>query len=79
VDNPHTEVEIKPQLKPRGCVAKDKDPKPSQQLYKLQIKSTGSTRQTLCYGIYQRPLRAPTKEKALAMTAMDVGSKNTQE
>jgi len=40
VDNPHVEVEIKPQLKPRGSVAKEEDPKPSHQLYKLQIKST---------------------------------------
>ena len=47
VDNPHAEVEIKPQLKPRGSVAKEGDPKPFHQLYKLQIKSTGSTRQTV--------------------------------
>ena len=40
VDNPHVEVEIKPQLKPRCSVAKEEDPKPSHQLYKLQIKST---------------------------------------
>ena len=40
VDDPHVEVEIKPQLKPRGSVAKEEDPKPSHQLYKLQIKST---------------------------------------
>ena len=46
VDNPHAEVEIKPQLKPSGSVAKE-DLKPSHQLYKLQIKSTQSTRQTL--------------------------------
>jgi len=47
VDDPHAEVEIKPQMKPRGSVAKEEDPKPSHQLYKLQIKSTGSTRQTM--------------------------------
>ena len=47
VDDPHAEVEIKPQLKPRSTVAKEEDPKPSHQLYKLQIKSTQSTRQTL--------------------------------
>ena len=35
VDDPHAEVEIKPQLKPRGSVAKEEDPKPSHQLYKL--------------------------------------------
>ena len=47
VDDPHAEVEIKPHLKPRGSVAKE-DPKPSHQLYRLQIKSTRSTRLTLC-------------------------------
>ena len=47
VDDPHAEVEIKPQLKPRGSVAKEEDPKPSHQLYKLQIKATGSTSQTV--------------------------------
>ena len=47
VDDPHAEMEIKPQLKPRGSVAKEEDPKPPHQLDKLQIKSTQSTRQTL--------------------------------
>jgi len=40
VDDSCAEVQIKPQLKPRGNVAKEEDPKPSCQLYKLQIKST---------------------------------------
>ena len=31
VDDPHAQVEIKPQLKPRGSVAKEEYPKPSQQ------------------------------------------------
>ena len=44
VDDPCTEVEIKPQLKPRGGVAKEEDPKPSCQVYKLHIKSTRLTR-----------------------------------
>ena len=48
MDDRYAEVEIKPQLKPRGSVTKEEDPKPSHQLYKLQIKSTQSTRQTLC-------------------------------
>ena len=47
MDDPLAEVEIKPQLKPRGNVAKEEDPKPSHHLYRLQIKSTQSTRQTL--------------------------------
>ena len=77
MDDPHVKVEIKPQLKPRGSVAEEEDPKPSYQLYKLQIKSTQLSR--LCvYEIYKRPLRAPTKENALALIAVDVGGKNTQ-
>ena len=48
MDDPQAEVEIKPQLKPRGSVAKEEDPKPSHQLYNLQVKSTWSIRQTLC-------------------------------
>ena len=40
VEDPHAEVEINPQLKPRGSMAKEEDPKPPLQLYKLQIKST---------------------------------------
>ena len=47
VEDPYAAVEIKPQLKPRGRVGKDEDPKPSQQLHKLQMKSTRSTRQTV--------------------------------
>ena len=76
MDDPHGEVEIKPQLKHRSSVAKEEDPKPSHQLYKLQIKSTLGR---LCvYGIYKRSLRAPTKENALALIAVDIGGENTQ-
>ena len=48
VDGPHTELEINPQLTPRGSVAEEEDPKPSHQLYRLQIKSIRSARLTLC-------------------------------
>ena len=78
MDNLHAEVEIKPQLKPRGNAAKEEDPKPSHQLYKLQIKSIQSSRQT-GYAIYKRTLRAPTKGIALVLIAVDIGGKNTQE
>ena len=57
MDDPHVEVEIKPQLKPRGSGAKEEDPKPSHQLYKYFL----------------------TKENALALIAVDIGGKNTQE
>jgi len=38
-EDPHAEVKIKPQLKPKSSVAKEEDPKPFHQLYKLRIKS----------------------------------------
>ena len=76
--DPHAEVDIKPQLKPRGSVTKEENPKPSHQLYKLQIKSNQLDR--LCvYGIYKRSLRAPTKENTLVLTAVDIGDKNTED
>ena len=60
MDNPHAEVEIKPYLKPMDSVANEKDPKLSHQLYKLQNKSTRSTRQTVSMeyiqGYYKREL-----------------------
>ena len=40
VQTPRAKAEIKPQLKPRGSVPKEEAPKPSHQMYKLQIKST---------------------------------------
>ena len=57
MDDPHAEVEIKPQLKPRGGVTKEEDSKLSHQLYKYFL----------------------TKENALALIAVDIGGKNTQE
>ena len=65
MDDPHAEVEIKPQLKPRGSVTKEKDLKPSHLLYKLKIKSTRSTSRLCVYGVYRRSLSTPTKENVL--------------
>ena len=79
MDDPHVEMEIKPQLKPRGSVAKEDDPKHSHQLYKLPIKSQNQLSRLYVYEIYKKPLKAPTKENALALIAVDIGGKNTQE
>ena len=79
MDDPHAEVEIKPQLKPRGNVTKEEDPKPSQQVYKLQIKSTRSIGRLCICGIYKRPLRVPTKEIAVVLMAVNSGGKNAEQ
>ena len=75
-------MEIKPQLKPRGSVAKEEDRKPSLQLYKLQIKSKQSTRQTLCLWNIYKVIESSHKKKkknALVLIAVDSGSKNLEE
>ena len=69
--DPHAEVEIKPQLKPRASVAKEEDSKTSHQPHNQLAR--------LCvYGIYKRSLRVPTKENAVVLIAVDIGGKNTQ-
>ena len=63
VDDSHAEGEIKLQLKPMDTVAKEEDSKPSHQLYKLQIKSTRSTRQTPCLWNIQKDNGSSQKRK----------------
>ena len=79
MDDPHAEVEIKPQLKPRGSVAKEEDPKPSHQLTSCRLNLHDQLGGLHIYGIYKGQLRAPTKENALALIAVDIGGKSTQE
>ena len=79
MDNPHTEVEIKPQLKSRGSVAKEDDPKPFHQLYSCTLNPCDQLGKLCVYGIYKRSLRAPTKENVLVLIAVDIEGKNTQE
>ena len=45
----------------------------------FRLNPHNQLRRLCVYEIYKRPLRAPTKENALALIAVDVGSKNTQE
>ena len=62
VDDPQAAVEIKPQLKPRGRVAKEEDPKPSHQLYKLQINPHDKLSRLCVYGIYKSHWEFPQKK-----------------
>ena len=77
MENPHTEVEIKPQLKFRGSVAKEEDPKPC--CTNGRLNPHDQLGRLCVYGIYKRRPRAPTKENTLVLIAVDIGGKNTQE
>ena len=76
MDDPHAEVDIKSQLKPRGGVAKEEDPKPSHQPYSYRLNPHDQPSRLCAYGIDKKTLRAPTKENALALIAVDIGGKN---
>ena len=78
VDDPHAEVEIKPQLKPRGSVTKEEDLTPSHQLYTFRLNPHDQPGRLCVCGIYKRSLRAPTKEKALVLISVNTGGKNTE-
>ena len=79
VDDPHAEVEIKPQLKPRVSVAKEEDPKPPTSCTSYRLNPHDQLGRLCVYGIYVRALRAPTKENALVPIAVDIGGKNTED
>ena len=79
VDDPRAEVEIKPQLNPRGSVAKGEDPKPPTSCTGCRLNPRDQPGRLCVYGIYNGSPRAPTKEKALVLIAVDIGGKNSQE
>ena len=79
MDDPRAEVEIKPQRKPRGSVAKEEDPKPSHRLYKPQINPHEKLGRLCVCRIYKWTSRVPTKENTLVLIAVDIGGKNTLE
>ena len=75
MDDSHAEVEIKPQLKPRGNVAKEEDQKPSQQMYKLKLNPHDHLGRLCAYGIYKKTMRVQTKENTLVLSAVNIGGK----
>ena len=79
MDDPHVQMEIKPQLKPRGSVAKEETQNLPTSCTSCKLNPHNQLGRLCVYGIYKRTLRAPTKENALVVIAVDVGGKNTQE
>ena len=77
MDDPHVEVEIKPQLKLRSSVAKEEDPKPSHQLYSCRLNPHDQLGRLCVCGIYKRSPRAPTKEDTQVLIAVNIEGKNT--
>ena len=67
VDDTHAEVEIKPQLRPRGSVSEEEDPKPSHHYASCRLNPHNQLGRLCIQGRYERSLRALTKENALVL------------
>ena len=78
MDDMHAEVEIKPQLKPRGSVAKKEDPNLPTRGTSRRLNPRDQLSRLCVYGVYKRSLTAPTKGTMLILKA-NSGGKNTQE
>ena len=79
MDNPHVEVEITPQLKPRDSVAREKTQNVPTRCTSCRLNPHDQLSRLCVYGICKRPLRVSTKENAVTLIAVDTGGKNTQE
>ena len=75
VNDPYVEVEIKPQLKPRGSVAKEEDKNLPTSCTSYRLNPHDQLRRLCVYGIYNRTLRVPTKENTLALIAWTLEAK----
>ena len=64
---------------PEAVWLRKKAPNLPNSLISFRLNPHNQLRRLCVYEIYKRPLRAPTKENALALTAVDIGGKNTQE
>ena len=78
MDGPHIEVEIKPQLNLRAVWLRKKTKNLPTSCTSCRLNPHDQVSRLCVYGIYIRALRAPTKENALALIAVDFGGKNTQ-
>ena len=79
MDDPHAEVAIKPQLKPRVSGAKEEDPTSTTSCKSCRLNPQDQLGRLCVYRIYKRTLRAPAKENALVLIAVDIGGKSTEE
>ena len=75
----YIEVEIKSQLKPGAVWLRKKTPNLPTSSRSCRLNPHDQLSRLCVYGIYKRTLRAPTKENTLALIAVDIGGKNTQE
>jgi len=60
-------------------MAKEEDPKPPTSCTSCRLNPHNQIGRLCVYGTYKRTLRAPAKENALVLIAVNTGGKNTQE
>ena len=77
MDDPHAEVDIKPQVKPRGSVAEEEDREPAHHCTSCRLNPQDPPGRLRVCGADERPLSAPAREGALALRAADTGGEDT--
>ena len=78
MDDPHAEVDIKPQVKARGSVAKEEDPNLPASCRSSRLNPHDHLGRLCVCGRYKGH-RAPAKENTLVLIAGDIGGNNTEE
>ena len=79
MDNPHAEVKIKPNGNPGAVWLRKKTQNLPTNCASCTLHPHDQLGKLCVCGIYKRPLRAPAEENALALIAVGVRGKNTQE
>ena len=79
MDDPHAQVEIKPQLKPRAVWLRKKTQNLLTSCTNCRLNPHDQLGRLCDYGIYKRSLRAPTKENVLVLIAVNIGGENREE
>ena len=79
VDDPHAEVEIKSQLKPRAVWLRKRTQNLPTSCTSCRLNPHNKLGRLCVYGINKRKMRNPTKENALALAIVDIVGKHMQE
>jgi len=79
VHDPHAEVELKPQLKPRAVWQRKKTQNLPTSCTSFRLNPHDHLGGLCVYGILKMSLRDPTKENRLVLIAVDIGGKNIHE
>ena len=78
MDDPHADMEIKTQLRPRGSVGKEEDPKPSHHCTSCRSNPHDHLGRLWLWNT-EKTTKRSHRRKCTTLIAVDIGGKSTQE